>query len=116
MQTFRIIHNKLVRDKVLDHLKEKGINYKAGILKRKDRIPSFLFKKLHEEITKLQDAAENSRVSAIANIYEVLEQIAREFKIKTQTIRREQKKKRQKKGGFTKKILLYWTEIAPKEK
>lgn len=116
MKTFRVVHNKLVRDKVVDHLKNKGIKYKASPLRKKERIPSFLFKKLHEEIKELENAVGNDRVSEFADVYEVLEEIARELKIKTQKIRRAQKKKRQDKGGFARKILLYWTDVSKEKK
>ncbi len=111
MKTFRVVHNKLVRDKVVDHLKKKGIKYKASPIRKKERIPSFLFRKLHEEIKELENAKGDKKVFELADIYEILEEIAREFEIKTQKIRRVQKRKRHDKGGFTRKILLYWTDV-----
>lgn len=116
MKTFRVVHNKLVRDKVVDHLKRKGIPHKASPVRKKERVPSFLFRKLYEEVKELQDAKGDDRVSEFADVYEVLEELAREFKIKTQKIRRAQKKKRRDKGGFARKILLYWTDVTKEEK
>jgi predicted house-cleaning noncanonical NTP pyrophosphatase (MazG superfamily) len=116
MKTVRVVYNKLVRDKIPDHLRKKGILHKSSPIRRKEQILGSLFRKLHEEVDELKNAKGEGRVSEFADVFEVLEEIARESGIKTQRIRRVQKKKRSEKGGFQKKILLYWTDVSDRKK
>lgn len=110
MKTVRISLYELVRDKTPEELRKKKIAFKSSPLIKKELAPNFILKKLSREIVALSKAEKEDRKGRFASIYELLETLAREYKIKTQCIRKEQKRRRRKKGGYSKKILLYWVE------
>ncbi|MBP9701762.1 MAG: nucleoside triphosphate pyrophosphohydrolase [Candidatus Pacebacteria bacterium] len=108
----RIVLNKLVRDKVTEILNRKGVKYKAA---RVHNIERALARKLHEEVGELLSAKPKDRAGELADVYEVLEALAKHWGVRMQKVRTAQKKKRRAKGGFSKGILLFWTEASNKK-
>lgn len=93
-------YNKLVRDKIPEHLDSKGISYEKRIANEEEyRIE--LIKKLEEEV---KEFLEVKTVEEFADILEVIEALKKlpEF-TKVEEIK---KKKLEEKGGFEKKIIL----------
>ena len=93
-------YNKLVRDKIPDYLKRKGISFEERIASDEEyRIE--LFKKLQEEIKEFSEAND---IEELADILEVIDAIKKlpEFDNVTEV----KNKKFKEKGGFEKRIIL----------
>lgn len=111
MHVNRTVLNKLVRDKVTEILDKKGIKYKAAKVRDMERA---LTRKLHEEVGELVSAKPKDRARELADVYEVLEALAKHWGVRMQKVRTTQKRKRKAKGGFNKGILLFWTQKSSK--
>jgi predicted house-cleaning noncanonical NTP pyrophosphatase (MazG superfamily) len=95
--TFRL--NKLVRDKIVESTKRQGgtVNYKS--LKGKE-LTKALVEKLVEEAKELQGLELSA--SELADIKEIIEQIAKNLEITEEDLVTAQTKKRSRNGSFTK--------------
>ena len=105
------VYYKLVRDEVPTHLdkqREKGVSYKSEILSDKDYLNA-LVRKLNEEATELESCVEGKNGNTkeeIADVLEVIDALVVALGFNMDEIRRIQEEKRNKKGGFTKRIFL----------
>ncbi|MDP3964501.1 MAG: hypothetical protein Q8Q20_02455 [bacterium] len=106
----RIQYNKLIRDKVPDNIKTKGFDAKTRRLTLKE-FKKELLKKVGEEASALPGLTRKSEIiDELADTIDVIEEILRTFKISKREIAVAQKKAMKKKGGFKKRIYLYWSE------
>ena len=96
-RTFKL--NKLVRDKIVQSTQAQGgeVNYKtlSG-----DELNKALVTKLIEEAEELRGS--NFSASELADIKELIEQIAKNLKITDKQLSRAQEIKKTENGGFTK--------------
>lgn len=105
----KIIYNKLIRDKIPDRIKESGGDYKIKKLDIKD-FGKELLKKVGEEATGLLTAKTSKELaSEIADILDVIEEIKKLKKISSKDIGEAQKINYKRKGGFDKRIFLFWS-------
>lgn len=95
---------KLIRDKVLNNMQELGQQITYHKLSDEDFLPE-LKRKLVEEATELQ-ASEETSISELADIQEVIDQICRELHISAADLQTEQAKRREKRGGFDDRIYV----------
>lgn len=93
-------YDKLVRDKIPEHLDAKGIPYEQSTA-TPEEIKKRLLEKLIEEVNEF---AEAGNVEELADILEVIEAIRKlpEFA----NVEEVKKTKREEKGGFDKGIIL----------
>ncbi len=93
-------YNKLVRDKILEHLDSKGTLYEKRLAAEVE-YKKELIKKLAEEVKEFLKA---ENVEELADIIEVIEALKKfpEFK----NVEEVRNKKLAEKGGFEKKIIL----------
>lgn len=103
--------NKLVRDRIPDILKQKGIRVGTHVLEAGEYLPT-LFAKLVEETAELKAAAPLDSASGLtrgkpeklqeelADVLEVLKSIADECNIPWPELEATQQAKREKRGGF----------------
>ena len=101
-KNMEIKYDKLVRDKIPEIINNSGRICATRILSSSERL-TYLFKKIREEIDELD---KNNSVEELADIQEVLDQMAIELNIKKQDIKTTQEKKRKSRGGFEKGIVL----------
>ena len=100
-------HNKLVRDKVPQIIKENKQIPTIRKLNEEDFVNE-LFRKLEEEVQEIIGARndKNELVMEIGDVYEVLDAIIDLYKLDKSLILELQKKKKQERGGFEGKIYL----------
>lgn len=93
-------YNKLVRDKIPEHLDSKGISYEKRIA-NEEEFKQELIKKLDEEI---KEFMEDKSIEELADIVEVISALKKlpEFA----NLEEVKNKKLEEKGGFDKKIIL----------
>ncbi len=105
-------YNKLVRDKIPEIIAQNGGNPTTVTLEE-SLYQSALSDKLHEEITELETATTKQDITAeIADIVEVLEALALTHNVSFEQILKEKEEKREKRGGFTKRIFLEYVDEA----
>jgi predicted house-cleaning noncanonical NTP pyrophosphatase (MazG superfamily) len=104
-----ITYNKLIRDKIPEITKAKGIESVTRVLNNKEYILE-LRKKILEEAKELNEESGNKNlVEELADIQEIIDAILVAKNIKTSEFRKIQTTKRQKRGGFKKKLFLIKT-------
>lgn len=93
---------KLVRDKIPEIMKKKGLNPKTHIA-NENEIKARLFEKIKEEIAEFE---KNPSIEEMADIHEVLDAICKHFNLDQKIIAKKREEKRISRGGFIKKIIL----------
>ncbi len=99
---------KLVRDKILEIIKEReGFEPSHRILENDTEFLNALLKKATEEAAELQHSLEKNNVEEeIADLFEVVDAILMLRGKSMEDIKKIQKEKREKRGGFEKRILM----------
>lgn len=102
-------YNKLIRDKVPAIIAASGADFRIKRLSvtafRKE-----LLKKVGEEASALPKLNKRTDITdELADTLDVIQEIQKEFRISTANIRAAQKKAMARKGGFKKRIYLYWS-------
>jgi predicted house-cleaning noncanonical NTP pyrophosphatase (MazG superfamily) len=105
----KIHYNKLIRDKIPERIKKDGAEFRIRRLgKREFEIE--LLKKVEEEASALPKAKNQQELIAeLADVADVIDEIKTLKKITSSEIKKKQKMNFIKKGGFKKKLYLYWT-------
>jgi len=103
----KIIYNKLVRDKIPEIIKQDGADPQIRILEE-EKFLEALFKKLEEEVSELISARDNKKEveKEIGDIYEIIEAIIENCGLDRGEILRLKGERREKRGGFAKRIFL----------
>jgi predicted house-cleaning noncanonical NTP pyrophosphatase (MazG superfamily) len=100
---------KLVRDRIPELLDKEGIAYESSTLSN-DAFRPALYEKLLEEAEEVAGASPAERLKELADVWEVLETIARSSGFTLEQVRAVQQERREARGGFEKRILLHWFE------
>ena len=92
-------YNKLVRDKIIDSMRDKGDEFELTQL---DDVAfeQALIAKLLEEVTELQTSPESDRNNELVDINEVFQELVRLRKLSALEIETLMESKRDKSGGF----------------
>lgn len=105
----KIHYNKLIRDKIPEKIKKSGGDYKIEKLKTKE-FEKELIKKVGEEADGLVNAKNKKElISELADVIDVIEEIKGFKKITNQQIKKAQKENNKIKGGFKKRLFLFWS-------
>ena len=100
------IHNKLVRDHIPTILAQHNIESFIRILDKQEYIDS-LNKKLQEEVQEFLLAADQMQwVEELADILEVIHALLKSKEVSFDILEEVRRKKKEKRGGFEKKIFL----------
>ncbi|MDF2945353.1 MAG: phosphoribosyl-ATP pyrophosphohydrolase [Bacillales bacterium] len=100
------VHNKLVRDKILQIIEESGKDYSSIILDEKEYVLQ-LRKKLLEEIDEYLSAKnDNEAIEELADILEVVNCLAKIHKVNPEKLEHVRKDKEDKRGSFKEKVFL----------
>lgn len=94
--------NKLVRDKIPDLLKEKGISQISHVSSVKE-YPEKLKSKLQEEVNEFLITPNEEE---LADIFEVINELCDFYKIDKSKVKEVRKEKARKKGTFKSRIIL----------
>jgi predicted house-cleaning noncanonical NTP pyrophosphatase (MazG superfamily) len=95
-------YNKLVRDKIPEHIKSKGGKPRWHIASEVE-YQNKLFEKLREEASELAD---NPSEAEIADILEVIDAIRSLKGFSWDTVNEERKRKAAERGRFEKRVIL----------
>ena len=101
-------HQKLIRDKIPEKIKESGDKYKTRVL-GKVEFEKELKKKLIEESKEFARAPKEKLLNELADVLELAKSIAFYYKISFSKVEKFREEKRKKRGGFKKKLFLVWS-------
>jgi predicted house-cleaning noncanonical NTP pyrophosphatase (MazG superfamily) len=104
----KIFHNKLIRDKIPEIIKGSGDICETRILNDQD-FEVELRKKLVEESKEVLNCPKEELINELADILEIINSLADNNQIKIEDVEKEMKLKRERRGGFDKKIFLEWS-------
>lgn len=106
----KIQYHKLIRDKIPLVMKKNRAEFKV----KKLNAQSFkreLLKKVGEEASSLPRLRKKHEIAnELADTLDVINEVKRVFKISDRQIRSEQRKAQTRKGGFKKRLFLFWAE------
>jgi len=104
-------HNKLVRDKIPEIIEQNGDSATVHILNN-DEYKKALLKKLVEEADETLNAGadKDELKKEISDVLEVLDYIIESFELEKKEIEKIKTIRKEKRGGFDKKIFLEHTE------
>jgi len=101
-------HNKLVRDRIPEIIKESGNTYEARVLDDVE-YEKELKKKLVEESKEVSKASQGKILNELADVLQLIKSISSHYKISFSEVVRNQIEKKKKRGAFSKKIFLIWS-------
>lgn len=103
-------YNKLIRDKILEIIKKAGERPFWRVLNKKEYFRE-VKKKILEEAKELIGAANKEDViNEIVDIQELIDVLSSEIGLAKPQIKKQQKEKNKKRGGFKKRLFLIKTE------
>ncbi len=103
-------YNKLIRDRILEIIKAAGEKPHWRVLGRKEYIKE-IKKKILEEAKELTRAKKKEEiVNEIVDIQELIDALSSKLGLTKPEIKKQQKIKNKKRGGFKKKLFLIKTE------
>jgi predicted house-cleaning noncanonical NTP pyrophosphatase (MazG superfamily) len=106
----RTNHDKLIRDGIPTMLARKGVRFCVRRA-RPDEIDRLLIAKLREEVDELSEAGPpEAHLDELADVYEVLLAVAARRGLTPEMLERARANKARRRGGFTSKTVLEWTE------
>ena len=105
----RAEHNKLVRDKIPEIIRNSGNHCGISTLNDAEYIKA-LRQKLVEEANEAATASPEELAQELADLMEVMDALISATGIKPEEVREIQKSKRSRRGGFDNRIKLLWTE------
>jgi predicted house-cleaning noncanonical NTP pyrophosphatase (MazG superfamily) len=99
---------KLVRDKIPEIIeKDLGRLPKMRILRKDSEMKKYLLRKVVEEAVELNEAKNKNHIAEeMADVLEIFDAILKMTKMNMKTVRKIQKEKAKKRGGFEKRVLL----------
>ncbi len=107
-------YNKLVRDRIPAILAQSGYTYDTAIMDEQE-YQQALREKLIEEAREAANAVETQQlITELADLYEVIDTLISENNITPETVRAEQERRRQERGGFSQRIRLLSTTSSTK--
>lgn len=100
------IYNKLVRDRIPEIIKENNDGEAVTRILSDEEYKKALEDKLYEEYQEVLDAKENDRIEELADMLEIMVSLAKLENSSLEDIIEIAKNKRNKRGGFEKRIYL----------
>lgn len=100
------IYNKLVRDRIPEIIKENNDGEAITRILSDEEYKKALEDKLYEEYQEVLDAKENDRIEELADMLEIMISLAKLENSSLEDIIEIAKNKRNKRGGFEKRIYL----------
>lgn len=102
-------HDKLVRDKVPQLIRESGGACATTTMESQDYIGA-LGAKLVEEAQEAAGQTGDALIGELADLYEVIDSLLATHGISTETVLDAQRQKRAERGGFGERICLLWSD------
>jgi predicted house-cleaning noncanonical NTP pyrophosphatase (MazG superfamily) len=108
----RIEYNKLIRDRIPEIILQDGRRYSVEEMSEEEYVQA-LKDKLVEEAQEAARAKPEELVKELADLYEVVDSLMEARRIDQEVVFAEQRKRRQSRGGFNRRLRLLWTEEIP---
>jgi predicted house-cleaning noncanonical NTP pyrophosphatase (MazG superfamily) len=105
----RIEYHKLVRDKIPEHIRNDGYTCDTTTMNELE-YQDALRAKLIEEALEAASANEEKLMPELADLYEVIDALMACYGIDAQSVRTEQQRKYEERGGFEQRIRLIGIE------
>lgn len=104
-------YNKLVRDRILEILTEKGVKFNSRIM-GDEEYKKELLQKVVEEAQEVLVAIDDPMelIKELADLNEVIEAVVIAYELDETEIQKVKQERRDSRGGFEKKIFLESTE------
>ena len=107
----RQILNKLVRDRIPEIIEQSGNRYDVEVMSEID-YRAALRQKIIEEAQEVAIAASpDELIKELADLQEVIDAILLAEKIKRSDVDQVQEKRRDQRGGFSRRLKLIWSEV-----
>jgi predicted house-cleaning noncanonical NTP pyrophosphatase (MazG superfamily) len=107
----KYFHKKLIRDKIPEIIDANNGHYETRILDDTEYEVE-LKRKLVEEAKELQGAGKEEIIGELADVLELVKSITAQNGIEFSVVEEKQVNKKEKRGGFDKKIFLEWSDQA----
>jgi len=105
----KIHYNKLIRDNIPEAIEKNGGKYKIKQLDKQKYLRE-LIKKVEEEASALPKVKTRQElIEEIGDVLDVIDQIKKDKKIKPLELKLARQRAQNKKGGFKKRLFLYWS-------
>ncbi|MEA3504100.1 MAG: nucleoside triphosphate pyrophosphohydrolase [Bacteroidota bacterium] len=106
-------YNKLIRDKILEIIEDAGEKPYWRLLNKKEYLTE-IKKKVLEEAKELNQAkTKKETISEMVDIQELIDVLSLKLGLKKARVKKLQRMKNKKRGGFEKKLFLMKTETKP---
>jgi len=103
-------YNKLIRDRILEIIKETGERPYWRILNKKDFLKEIKKKILEEAKELIESKNRKNIINEIVDIQELIDVLISELNLTKPQIKKQQKIKNRKRGGFKKRLFLIKTK------
>ncbi len=104
------VHNKLVRDRILEIIEKAGKRYTSRIL-LEEEYKQEVRKKMHEELAEYEEAATSEEaVEELADLLELIHAAASIHGASVEQLEDIRQQKAEKRGGFNERIYLIEVE------
>src|SRR5215813_1680843 len=103
-----IEYNKLVRDHIPEIIRRNNLQCDITTL-NEEEFRQALRTKLQEEAKEATEADPDNLITELADLYEVIDTIMVAYQINQEEVRKMQIRRREERGGFTKRIYLLRT-------
>ena len=104
----KVFYNKLVRDKIPEIIESNGDAYETRILDDEE-FQIELRKKLIEEVNEVLNSSNEKLSDELADVLEIINTLANSNGLSLEKIKEIRESKKEKRGGFDKKIFLEWS-------
>ncbi len=106
----RRTYNKLVRDRIPEIIESQGGSCQCRVL-AKDKYMQALKAKLVEEAQELLDTDDReSLLRELADVMEVVDSLLKATGLSISALREEQRRRREERGGFERRLCLIWSQ------
>ena len=109
MKDKKLHFNRLIRDGIIDKMDSKKLEYKVKKLSQKDFIKELKAKIPEEAEGVINSKNKKELIKELADLVFVIEEVKKTLKIKPLEFKKAMEENIKKKGGFKKKMYLYWT-------
>lgn len=100
------IHNKLVRDKILEIIVAQGLSYNAKVLEEQELLIE-IKKKLFEEVKEFDEATDTKEaIEELADMLELIHAALPAYNVSFEDLEKVRLEKKEKRGGFEKGLYL----------
>ncbi|NJK38729.1 MAG: nucleoside triphosphate pyrophosphohydrolase [Oscillatoriales cyanobacterium RM2_1_1] len=103
-------HNKLVRDRIPDLIRNAGHDFDVAVLSEAEYRQA-LRHKLLEEAQEAIDATVDQLAGELADLLDVVDALLESYEISPEVVLLARDQKRAERGGFSQKVKLLWTEV-----